>query len=397
MANKIKFRNEDLKEAIAEFIDNAGEDSFIGIIMALADAYQQKAVFPVAADGDVFRTIHDDEDGDFLSMFTDLDEAEMGPETDLILMTMEDLAGNLLEEHELSGIIINAFSDPIFVDRDAVRAMIDTALSGPYKEVILDVEEMDAEELVELAVSIENGEDGFMADPLTAASIYSNVSDDDFDLEPEDADPDEMANYNAYKAEATRRLAELHLKGFGVDYDPEEAENLLKDAAKMLDTTAMFDLGMISEGREDWKEAAKYYQKAALMGDTKALAAYGRLLMKGLGVPMDQELAFDCLKKAAADPEGEGEAAYYCLGLYYEEGILGIKDEELAGAYYELGSEAGDVKAMEGYQRIFGVPYEDDDDDDDDEEDDDDDMTFETNDDREFYIDMSKLPKGIKN
>ncbi len=392
MSNKIIFRNEELKDAIADFNENAGEDTFIGIIVALANAYQQEAVFPVAAEGDVFRTIHDDEDGDFLSMFTDLNEAEMGPETDLILMTLEDLTGNVLEEHELSGIIINAFSDPIFVDREAIRAVIDTALSGPYKEVILDLEDLDAEELVELAESIENGEEYFVADPLTAAAIYSNVADDDFDLEPDDSDPDEMMHFNAVKAEAVRRLGLLHLKGFGVDYDPEEGERMLNEAAKGLDTVAMYELGVIYESREEWEDAAEMYRKAAILGDTKALVGYGKLLMEGLGVKEDREFAFDCLKKAASDPEGEGSGAYYYLGLYYEEGLMGITDEEAAGNYYELGSEAGDVKAMEGYQRIFGTPYDEDDDDDEDEDDD-----PEEDDDDPFVFDLSKAPKGLRN
>ena len=393
MSNKIIFRNEELNDAISEFIENASEDTFIGIIVALANAYQQEAVFPVAAEGEVFRTIHDDEDGDFLSMFSDLDQAEMGPETDLILMTMEDLAGNIMGEHELSGVIINAFSDPIFVDRDAMRAVMDTALSGPYKEVTIDLEEMDVEEMVDLADEIASGEAPYVADPLLASSIYRNVIDDDLDLMPDPEDQEELDSFKATQALAMRRLGELYMTGNGVEYDPAEAKELFEAAAKEFDTGALYNLGVMAEERGDHAEAADLYEQAAMMGEPKALAAYGRLLLNGTGLKADPKKALMYLRKAVESDEAD--EAYYYIGLIYEEGMTGEKDPDKAGNYYELGAEAGDVKAMKGYQRIFGVPYEEDDDDDD--EDDDDEMTFETDDNREFFIDMSKLPKGIKN
>ena len=157
MSNKIIFRNDELKEAIAHFNEDSCEETFIEVIIALANTYQMGAVFPVAVDGEMFKTITD-EDGEFLSMFTDVEEAEMGPDTDLALLTIEELAGNIMAEEGLAGFIINPFTEPVLVDRGAIRAMVDTAVSGPFKDVTVSLEDMDVTEMVDLAYEIERGE-----------------------------------------------------------------------------------------------------------------------------------------------------------------------------------------------------------------------------------------------
>ncbi len=394
MSNKIILRTDDVKEAVAQFTEDPGQDSYVGVILALANAYQQEIVFPVAVTGEIFQTIHDDEDGDFLSIFTDMNEAEMGPETDLALMSLEDLTGNIITEQGLSGFIINAFSDPVFIDRDAIEALVNTALSSPLKEVTINIETMDYGEMVDLAYEIEKGENYYLKDPVTAASIYSNVIDDDFEMEPDEEDAEELTEFRAAQAQAMNNLAVLHLTGYGVNFDPDKARELLEDAANLLNTSAMCNLAAMAEDEEDYVKAAELYKEAALLGDAKGLSEYAELLMKGRGVEKDLRKAFGYFLKASQEPGGE--SAYYFLGLYYEEGLLGEKDMEKAGYYYELGADNDDVKSKDGYFRIFGFPYGEDGEDDEDEADDED-MEFETEDERRFVIDMSKLPGGIKN
>ena len=394
MSNKIILRTDDVKEAVAQFTEDPGQDSYVGVILALANAYQQEIVFPVAVTGEIFQTIHDDEDGDFLSIFTDMNEAEMGPETDLALMSLEDLTGNIITEQGLSGFIINAFSDPVFVDRDAIEALVNTALSSPLKDVTINIETMDYGEMVDLAYEIEKGENYYLKDPVTAASIYSNVIDDDFEMEPDEEDAEELTEFRAAQAQAMNNLAVLHLTGYGVNFDPDKARELLEDAADLLNTSALCNLAAMAEDEEDYVKAAELYKEAALLGDAKGLSEYAELLMKGRGVEKDLRKAFGYFLKASQEPGGE--SAYYFLGLYYEEGLLGEKDMEKAGYYYELGADNDDVKSKDGYFRIFGFPYGEDDEDDEDEAEDED-MEFETEDERSFVIDMSKLPGGIKN
>ncbi len=394
MSNKIILRTDDVKEAVAQFTEDPGQDSYVGVILALANAYQQEIVFPVAVTGEIFQTIHDDEDGDFLSIFTDMNEAEMGPETDLALMSLEDLTGNIITEQGLSGFIINAFSDPVFIDRDAIEALVNTALSSPLKDVTINIETMDYGEMVDLAYEIEKGENYYLKDPVTAASIYSNVIDDDFEMEPDEEDAEELTEFRAAQAQAMNNLAVLHLTGYGVNFDPDKARELLEDAANLLNTSAMCNLAAMAEDEEDYAKAAELYKEAALLGDAKGLSEYAELLMKGRGVEKDLRKAFGYFLKASQEPGGE--SAYYFLGLYYEEGLLGEKDMEKAGYYYELGADNDDVKSKDGYFRIFGFPYGEDGEDDEDEADDED-MEFETEDERRFVIDMSKLPGGIKN
>ncbi|MBR6473507.1 MAG: SEL1-like repeat protein [Firmicutes bacterium] len=384
MSYKIKFRNAELKEAMAEFFKDQSDDTFIGIIIALAQTLQQQAVLPVAVDGDVFRTIHDDEDGDFLSVFTDMDEAEMGPETELVLMTIEDLAGNIFDTEGLEGFIINAFSDPVFVDRQALRAAVETAYSSPLKEVTIDVEGMDPGELVDLAYEIEKGEEHFLADPMLAAAIYKNVIDDDFDLAPDDPDPDELREFRAAQAQAMNNLGVLHLTGNGVDLDTGEAEELFMRARDELNTSAIFNLGALAEAEEDYEKAAALYEEAAILGDSKALAAYGKLHIKGEGVPQDIEKAYGYLQKAADDSE---DMAYYYLGLIEEKGYRGIPDIEKAIYYYTAGADLDNVRCMDKVSDLAGemadFEIENDINDEDEEED-------------TFVFDLSEKPGGLR-
>ena len=335
MSHKINFRTEELADALNRLDQDQSEESFIGVILSLAEIYTNEIVLPVAVEGPMYRLIHDDEDGDFISVFTDMDEVEMGPETEIVLMTLKDICFDIMASEDLSGFMINAFTDPAFIDRDTVRAIMEIGLSAPLKDVTIDTDSMEPDELLDLAKNIEQGEEGFFPDPFVAASIYYSIAEDDDDSRPYDPDPEEEMEYLNIKSEAMNNLGALHLIGYGTSYDPEKAEELFKGAAELLNTTAMYNLGMLEESRDEFEEAVEYYRKASIMGDTKALVAYARMLMTGKGTEKDEETAFELLKKAMEDGE---EGAYFYLGQYYEEGILGDKDEDKAGWYYTMGA-----------------------------------------------------------
>ena len=383
MAGRVVLRNEILTDALHEFYENRSNDTFIGVIIALAEMMQMNAVLPVAVDGDMFRSIEDEEDGEFVCVFSNLEEAEMGPETDMAMMTVEEIAGNILMTDGLQGFILNAFSDAVFIDRDALNAIVETAKSTPLKEVTIDCENMPADELLDLAFDIEQGENNFVSDPVTAASIYNNIIDDDFEFIPEDPDPDDIRIYREAKAQAMNNLAVLYMTGNGVEFDPDKARELFDQAASDHNPSALFNLGAIAEEEGDHDKAAELYKEAAVLGDTKALTKLGSFYLKGNGVEKDIKKAQAYLLKAADELE---ESAFYYLGLIEEKGYLGIPDKEKALYYYTFGADLEDIKCMDKLSDIY-----------EDMPDLDIDKEGEPGEDDEYYFDLSEKPSSLRN
>ena len=124
--------------------------------------------FFVASAGDVFQSVREDGQ-DYLVMFTDLEEAEIGPDTDLAVLDLEELIGNILSDDEISGIIIDPFSDVVFVDRDALSVIRSMALAGPLEDVRVDMTDMTPEEMLKFADAIRRGEDHYLRTRLKPA------------------------------------------------------------------------------------------------------------------------------------------------------------------------------------------------------------------------------------
>ena len=381
MIKNIILGNEDVNLALAEFSDDTSEENFLRLIACLAESYDMDDQYFVAFDGDTFQSIHE-EDGDYLVMFTSLESAELGPDTDLMVMDLDNLIGNVLLDEQMSGFVIDPFSECVFIDRDAANVVRSVALSGPVIEVMKDMTDMDLNERLWLAQEIEKGEDNYVPNKVLAAVLYNEIADAAMDPEYE-PDPDDMQEIDSAKSEAMTHLGRLILEGAFFERDEERAKELFSMAAAKLNTEAMVELGRLEEKNDNPEGAAALYQKAAMMGETQGLVEFGRMMLYGLGVEKNPGMAEECFLKAS--DMGLGDAFYY-LGLMAEKGMLREPDEEKAEFYYSQGADFDDRRCMDKMIELFGG-LEDDDEDDDDYEDPEDDP---------YIFDFSKGPRDLR-
>lgn len=133
------------------------------------------------------------------------------------------------------------------------------------------------------------------------------------------------------------------------------ALSVLEEAAKAGNTTAMVNIGNIYEygqrtGKPEYKEAAKWYQRAALLGDKRGSFNYANLLHHGRGVRRDRETAFCIFEKLAKS--GIREAPFY-LGLYYENGFVVEKNYAEALRQYQVGASMNDPYCYNQLGRMY--------------------------------------------
>lgn len=380
MIKNIIMGNENLNLALAQFSDDSSEENFLRIIANLAEAYDMDDQFFVAFDGDTFQSIRED-DGDYLVMFTSMDAAELGPDTDLMIMDLDNLIGNVLIDEEMAGFVIDPFSECVFIDRDAANVVRSVALSGPVIEVMKDISEMDMEEKLWLAESIEKGEDGYVPNKVLAAVLYNEIADEA--LDQDSSGPDDEYESDRVKAMAMVHLGKLIMEGAFFERDEMRARELFSIAADKLNTDAMVELGKLEEGNGETEAAASLYQKASMMGNMTGLMEFGRMKLYGLGVPEDRDLAEECFLKAAEDamePE-----AYYYLGLMAEKGMKEEPDLEKAEYYYNQGADFESEKCRDKMIELFGGFEEDGSEE------------TETDDEEDPYIfDFSKGPRNLR-
>ena len=104
---------------------------------------------------------------------------------------------------------------------------------------------------------------------------------------------------NQEHAEAAYALGSMYAKGFGSDA---EEQSILSDAGVMYDN--------MQEGvSQDYKRAAKWYLKAATLGNADAQSALGMLYFEGNGVPRNPFTAY--VLEALAVVRGSVKAPIY--------------------------------------------------------------------------------------
>jgi TPR repeat protein len=149
--------------------------------------------------------------------------------------------------------------------------------------------------------------------------------------------------------ERTKRLAELGFykaqfnlgvnydNGIGVPQDYKEAFKWYRKAAEQECDRAQFNLGVMyhnGEGvHQDYKEAVKWFAKSAEQGNAEAQYELGVAYYNGRGVPQDYKEAFKWYTKSAEQGEGKSQ---FCLGSHYYRGDGVIKDYVLAYAWYSV-------------------------------------------------------------
>ena len=152
---------------------------------------------------------------------------------------------------------------------------------------------------------------------------------------------------------AKYRLGSLHIQGRGVAKDENKAKALFKESkigllnlAGRNDPQAQAFLGvMYNRGmgvEQDFKEAVKWYRKAAEQGNAVAQYNLGQMYREGQGVEQDFKEAVKWYRKAAE--QGDVDAQYN-LGVMYATGRGVEKDEEEAIKWLRKAAEQGNKPA----------------------------------------------------
>lgn len=175
---------------------------------------------------------------------------------------------------------------------------------------------------------------------LLIARLQLNQSSPDYN--PTNA----LATYNLLakqgNAEAMNGLGMIYLKGIGVPANEFSGKEWLEKSANAGYANAWYNLGLLYTDKEPTK-ALLYFEKAATSGYLTAYAAWGRMLMKGEGIPQDYTLAFSIFKQGA----DKGNAyCNYTLGYLYYKGFGCAQDYALAIERFEIAAQKNYPWAM---------------------------------------------------
>lgn len=110
---------------------------------------------------------------------------------------------------------------------------------------------------------------------------------------------------------------------------------------------ATFQLALkFDEGPEfirNKEQAAKWYQRAAALGDPNAMKCVGDILLSGRGIPKDEQKARELYERASHLGNTDAMVAF---GMMLLQGIGGDKDEGKAVDLYTKAAEKGNSNAM---------------------------------------------------
>lgn len=121
--------------------------------------------------------------------------------------------------------------------------------------------------------------------------------------------------------------------------------NVLGASRSPVDAGAYHNLAvsMLSRENPDYDEAAKWFRKAAEMGDPQSQLVLGLLYWTGRGVPRDSDVAVGWFQKSA---EGGEPQAMRNLGMAYARGLGVERNPQQALQWIRRAAEAGDAEAQ---------------------------------------------------
>ena len=127
-----------------------------------------------------------------------------------------------------------------------------------------------------------------------------------------------------------------------------------KVKAEAGDAEAQTNLGvMYDEGQgveQSFKDAVKWYRKAADQGDADAQSNLGLMYYKGQGVEQDFKEAFKWYQKTADQGEAKAQSN---LGVMYRDGLGVDQDFKEAVKWYQKASDQGDAKAQNNLGSVY--------------------------------------------
>lgn len=157
-------------------------------------------------------------------------------------------------------------------------------------------------------------------------------------------------------AEAQVVLGQMLLDGAGVPRDEKAAFGWFRRAASQRQLMAMnmlgrcYDLGWGTAPNK--AHAAECYRYAAEQGLDWAMYNYATLLALGDGLPQDRAAALCWLEKAAA--MGNAKAINF-VGSFHEDGWACERDMDAAACCYARSAEGGDFRGCLNHARMLGA------------------------------------------
>jgi len=154
-------------------------------------------------------------------------------------------------------------------------------------------------------------------------------------------------------------MGQMYFKGDGVEQNPDKAISLLTAAAEQDNVEAQRVLGKAYFNYKKYPDAVEWFKKAAEKGDRDSQEYLGNIYSNGIGVEVDDEVAFEWFKKAAQN--GSASAEYY-LGLSYLMGKGVPKDYEKAADIFKkltaVGNKEGQFWLAFMYYHGTGMPVD---------------------------------------
>jgi len=163
-------------------------------------------------------------------------------------------------------------------------------------------------------------------------------------------EPYDDKEINKLKSDSAMVLADHY---FDLD-DFEKDFYYCQKAAELGDAKAMNHLGwMYRKGKgvqQSYEKAFEWYAKAAQLGNARSVNNLGHMYFNGRGVQQSYEKAFECYDKAAELGVAD---AMNSIGWMYDEG-LGVEQScEKAVEWYTKAAELGDAMAMNNLGNMY--------------------------------------------
>lgn len=139
--------------------------------------------------------------------------------------------------------------------------------------------------------------------------------------------------------ESMNQLGYVYQYGVGVPVDVDEALSWYRKSADLGFVLAEFNMGIVLQGQEKYREAATWYRKAADQGDAPAQHNLGVMYNHGMGVGKDLYKACELYRKSAEQDYAEGQCNYAAM---FFNGWGGVDQNYVKARYlYQMAAEKG--------------------------------------------------------
>lgn len=150
--------------------------------------------------------------------------------------------------------------------------------------------------------------------------------------------------------EAAKMLADMYIKGYGVQKDANKAFQLWKDLAAKGNISALTQIGRCYEEgigiEKNEKKAFEFYTKAAEQDDAEGQFYLGNCYVYRIGLnKMNHRKALEWYTKAAEQGYARAQME---VGIFYEKGVVESQDMSKANHWYSLSVDAYKKLAEQG-------------------------------------------------